>query len=315
MLHLDLFSGIGGASLAADTVWGKENIEHIFCDNEPFAQQVLKKHWPEARIYGDIRTLTYANCSGFQGKELLRKRGSGIGRGNPTYLLTGGFPCQPFSQAGRRKGTEDDRYLWPEMLRVIREFRPRWVIGENVAGFVTWNDGMVLRQVLADLEGEGYEVQAFVIPAVAKNAPHRRDRVWVVANRSDKGLQGGKWPESHEARNAVSYGTVAERHSISSNAQDPISERSGGRHEDSGQILGVKSSEIKDERPDWSRNWLEVATEFCGVDDGLSAELDGFKLTKSQHRAARLKGLGNAWVPQVAIEIMKAIKTVDEITH
>ncbi|MBX4216223.1 DNA cytosine methyltransferase, partial [Candidatus Parcubacteria bacterium] len=97
-------------------------------------------------------------------------------------LVTGGFPCQPFSSAGKRRGTEDDRHLWPEMLRVIRASAPRWVVGENVVGILTWNGGMVLDEVFAGVEAAGYEVWAFVIPAVALNAPHRRDRVWVVAH-------------------------------------------------------------------------------------------------------------------------------------
>jgi|HubBroStandDraft_6_1064221.scaffolds.fasta_scaffold00472_3 site-specific DNA-cytosine methylase len=118
-------------------------------------------------------------------------------------ILTGGFPCQPFSQAGRRKGTCDDRFLWPEMLRIIREFRPRWIVGENVAGLLTIEQGMVLKQILADLEGEGYEVECFVIPAVAVNAPHRRDRVWIVAHRASN-----KITESGEASNAKPRDTM-----------------------------------------------------------------------------------------------------------
>jgi len=192
MKHLDLFSGIGGFALATEMVW--DNVEHIFCDNEPFAQQILKKHWPTAKIYGDIRTLTYATESGREHSSTQGLEGQATGGGEHTRtheydLLTGGFPCQPFSQAGRRKGTGDDRFLWPEMLRVIREFRPRWVIGENVAGLLSIEQGVVFEQVCADLEGEGYAVQAFVIPAVAVNAPHRRDRVWIVAH-SEKGGSG-----------------------------------------------------------------------------------------------------------------------------
>ncbi len=165
MRHLDLFSGIGGFSIASDSVW--ENVEHIFCDNEPFAQKILRKHWPKSKIYGDIKDL----------------KGSEIGT---VDLVTGGFPCQPFSSAGKRKGKEDDRHLWPEMLRVIRETSPSWVIGENVGGLVTWNGGMVLDEVFSDLESEGYRVWAFIIPACAVDAIHRRDRVWVIANHASK---------------------------------------------------------------------------------------------------------------------------------
>lgn len=294
-IHIDLFSGIGGASLAADTVWGRENLEHIFCDNEPFAQQVLRKHWPKAKIYGDIRAFTNTSWQ----RQQKVKRGLTFitdKDDNRTYLLTGGFPCQPFSQAGRRKGTEDDRHLWPEMLRVIREFRPTWVIGENVAGFVTWSGGLVLRQVLSDLEGEGYEIQAFVIPAVAVNAPHRRDRVWIVAH-SASGRERIGQPERSGRRKSKK--AIRDRDSDAPNARPERQKK---------QQQQTKGNE----QYSWNRNWLEVATEFCSVDDGLPVALDGFKLSKSQHRAAQLKGYGNAWVPQVAIEIMRAIKQIDE---
>src|SRR4029077_4695613 len=103
-----------------------------------------------------------------------------------------GFPCQPFSAAGKRRGTEDDRHLWPEMFRIIQTFKPTWIVAENVRGLATWNNGLVLEQVCTDLEGQGYEVQPFIIPAVAVNAPHRRDRIWFVAYKQCKGLQRKK---------------------------------------------------------------------------------------------------------------------------
>lgn len=184
-------------------------------------------------------------------------------------LLTGGFPCQPFSQAGKRRGTEDDRYLWPEMLRVIQLTKPTWIIGENVGGFVTWNEGMVLEQVCVDLENEGYEVQPFIIPACAVNAPHRRDRVWIVANStSERGRGRTSQKRSH-----------GKEWELEQNKQ--------------------KGSEVWGEGEgciSWNENWLEVATRLCRMDDGVSSRVD------------RLKALGNAIVPQVAIEIMKAIK-------
>jgi DNA (cytosine-5)-methyltransferase 1 len=161
---LDLFSGIGGFSLAAS--WTNQIKTVAFCEIDPFCQKVLKKHWPDVPIFDDI----------------TRLRGDDIGTAD---IITGGFPCQPFSCAGKRRGKEDDRYLWPEMLRVISEARPAWVIGENVAGFI----GMGLDDCVSDLENQGYEVQAFVIPACAVNAPHRRDRVWIVANRSNTRLK------------------------------------------------------------------------------------------------------------------------------
>jgi DNA (cytosine-5)-methyltransferase 1 len=154
--HLDLFSGIGGFALAAK--WnGYRTVG--FCDNEPYAQAVLKKHWPEVQCHKDIR-------------EVRGELYAGV------TLLTGGFPCQPFSVAGKQRGKDDNRYLWPEMLRVIQEAKPAWIIGENVAGIVN----LALDQVHTDLEAEGYEVESIIIPACAVDAPHRRDRVWIVGH-------------------------------------------------------------------------------------------------------------------------------------
>ncbi len=302
MNHLDLFSGIGGFAYAVDQVWPGST--HTFCDNNKFCQKVLAKHWPESEIYGDIRTITNPND---------RTSGSGVitksnektqlecgtnytGNWNGFDLITGGFPCQPFSQAGKRRGTEDDRYLWPEMLRVIRLTKPTWIIGENVGGLVTWNEGMVLEQVCLDLEAEGYEVQPLIIPACSVNAPHRRDRIWIIANMSGKRLEGrNRTPIERCAKSNI-------------NAQDSKCERSRGGMEDSGQVLGSQSTEIKNEGPSWEKNWIEVATELCSLDDGLPVELGEFKLTKSGHRTEQLKAYGNAIVPQVAIKIMEAIK-------
>jgi DNA (cytosine-5)-methyltransferase 1 len=160
MNHGSLFSGIGGFDLAAEWA-GWTNKFH--CEWNPFGQKVLKYYWPKAESYTDI---TKTNFSIWRGK---------------IDILTGGFPCQPYSAAGKRLGKEDDRHLWPEMLRAIREIQPTWVVGENVFGLVNWNEGLVFDEVQADLEAEGYEVQPYVLPAVSVNAPHRRDRVWFVA--------------------------------------------------------------------------------------------------------------------------------------
>ncbi len=171
MKHGSLFSGIGGFDLAAEWM-GWENIFH--CEWNPFGQKVLKHYWPKAISYHDITKTDFT-----------------IHRGN-IDILTGGFPCQPYSMAGKRLGKDDERHLWPEMLRAIREIQPRWVVGENVLGLVNWNGGLVFEEVQADLEAEGYEVQPYVLPAVSVNAPHRRDRVWFVAyaNRNTTGTSG-----------------------------------------------------------------------------------------------------------------------------
>ena len=203
MWHIDLFSGIGGFALAAEMVW--DNVRHTFVEYDPFCQEVLKKHWPEADLHGDIRKFVADAKKGRrEGRQVsIRKRRSleASGDSERPYIITGGFPCQPFSAAGLRKGTADDRYLWPVMLECITLYRPRWVIAENVAGLATWNEGLVLETVCTDLEKEGYEVQPFVIPATAVGAPHRRDRVWIVAHAEFDGWGQGAGTHSIHMQN------------------------------------------------------------------------------------------------------------------
>ncbi|MCP1306425.1 DNA cytosine methyltransferase [Paenibacillus tyrfis] len=178
MKALSLFSGIGGIDLACEWV-GIETV--AFCEREPFCQRVLRKHWPDIPIYDDVCTLT---------KERLDADGIG-----PIELIHGGYPCQPFSHAGQRKGAEDDRHLWPEVERILQEIRPRWFLGENVAGHIT----LGLDDVLADLENAGYEAQAFVIPASAVGASHQRERVFIVAHSKSfiaRGLSLGTGEEN-----------------------------------------------------------------------------------------------------------------------
>ena len=195
MRHLDLFSGIGGFALAARWM-GWETV--AFCECEPYCQKVLKKHWPDVPIINDIREITDATITNADKREggsraeseSIKASQFQLGANKSNYytidIITGGFPCQPFSNAGKRNGTTDNRFLWPEMLRVIRLFKPEWVVAENVPGILTIENGLVFERVCTDLEGEGYTVQAVVIPAVSKNAKHRRDRVWFVAESRQK---------------------------------------------------------------------------------------------------------------------------------
>src|SRR5690554_483617 len=160
MEAISLFAGIEGFGLAAKKM-GWNVVASV--EWEDFPQLVIKKNFPNTEIHGDIKQ--------FDGRKF---RGA-------IDIICGGFPCQPYSLAGKRKGKDDDRHLWPQMLRVIREVQPTWVIGENVPGLVNWSEGVVFEEVQSDLEVEGYEVQSFVLPAASVGAPHRRDRVWIVA--------------------------------------------------------------------------------------------------------------------------------------
>ena len=248
--HLDLFSGIGGFALAAK--WnGYRTVG--FCDNEPYAQAVLKKHWPDVPCHKDIR-------------EVRGELYAGV------TLLTGGFPCQPFSDVGRKRGQADDRYLWPEMFRVICEARPTWVLGENVAGI----KNMALDQALSDLEGKDYQVQSFVIPACAVNAPHRRDRVWICAMDV---------AESKSLR-------VGGRSSQSGKRWERMVQK-----EQEGCEMGSKAEGCSSSHREWSE---ESESSISRILDGVSNRVD------------RCHALGNAIVPQVASEIIRCINKIME---
>nr|DAX17340.1 MAG TPA: Cytosine specific methyltransferase [Caudoviricetes sp.] len=284
IIHYDLFAGIGGFSLALEEVFNEAKINHIFCEWAEFPAAVLKKHWPDGTFYGDIADLiadtdSKRHKSSVAETEAARRSNlcSGARRNKEQVLtiLTGGFPCQPFSHAGRRRGTADDRYQWPNMFRVIQNVKPDWVIAENVRGLVTWNDGMVLEQVCTDLESEGYEVQPFIIPACAVNAPHRRDRIWIIAHTEDK-------------RNRAGFREI--------------------QGED-GEVP-KRNYDAKPCYPDWHKDWREVAIATCNarMDDGLSREVDGISYSFAKWRNESIKAYGNAIVPQVAMEIFRSIK-------
>jgi DNA (cytosine-5)-methyltransferase 1 len=165
--HGSLFSGIGGFDLAAEWM-GWENVFH--CEWNQFGQRILKHYWPNAISYEDITKTDFTKHCG------------------TIDIISGGFPCQPYSTAGKRKGKDDERHLWPEMLRAIREVKPSFVVGENVRGLVNWDGGVVFDEVHTDLEAEGFEVAPFLIPACSVGAPHKRDRIWFVAYSKSNGL-------------------------------------------------------------------------------------------------------------------------------
>jgi DNA (cytosine-5)-methyltransferase 1 len=366
MTHGSLFSGIGGFDLAAEWM-GWENVFH--CEWNTFGQQVLKYYWPKAISYEDITKTDFS-----------------IHRGS-IDILTGGFPCQPYSMAGKRKGKEDDRHLWPEMLRAIREIQPRWVVGENVLGLVNWNGGMVFNEVQADLEAAGYEVWPYVLAAASVGAPHRRDQIWFVAYAENYGCkQRGegvdKWQEyqlqdrdkirnisttngeqsttPHPNRNGFNgsdceheeqpseggeyaFGN-ANKGNVDGDAADTDSARWGqsdeemeGGSSEQSHSSRFQQDDVNTECIGWvkERNdngfiekaqqtkcgkqqfsgtdspqsgWRNFPTQspICTGDDGLSGKLDG--ITFSKWRNESIKAAGNAIVPQVALQIFKAIQ-------
>jgi DNA (cytosine-5)-methyltransferase 1 len=277
MKHLGLFEGIGGFSLAARNV-GWETL--AWCEWNEFGQKVLRHHFPNAEGFGDITKTDFKKYA------------------NTIDIITGGFPCQPYSLAGKRKGKEDERHLWPEMLRVIREVQPRWVVGENVFGLINWSDGLVFHEVQSDLEAEGYEVWAYVLPAAAVNAPHRRDRVWFVAHSNSNGQHRSN--SKHEVN-------TSER---GEHAQYDIEQNNIKYSESIGQEYALENNELERGRfrqPSKRNTWDTFPSQsaICGRDDGLPTELDGITFPKWRNES--IKAYGNAIVPQVAEQIFKSI--------
>jgi DNA (cytosine-5)-methyltransferase 1 len=303
----DLFAGIGGMSLGLERTGQIETA--FFCEYAEFPQKVLRKHWQHVPIYPDIRELTAE-----------RLDADGIGR---IDILTGGYPCQPFSHAGKRLGAEDDRHLWPEMRRLVETLRPAWVIGENVAGHVS----MGLDDVLSDLDGLGYAAQAFVIPACAVNAPHRRDRVWLVANRDHTGQSASArcgendW---HEQRNNVGRC----RQVVSNAASEGFPQRRRpGRQEGAAQASAGLVAQLE-RRGEVMANAIcigrcsrdgerqdAIHADTCGKTVGTGSHGEWWAVEPAicrvahgvPHRVDRLKALGNAVVPQIPEMIGRAI--------
>lgn len=257
MNHGSLFSGVGGFDLAAEWM-GWENKFH--CEWNEFCKRVLKYYWPDAKSYGDIDKTDFT-----------------IWRGC-IDVLSGGFPCQPYSTAGKRQGKEDVRHKWPQMLRAIREIQPGYVVGENVRGLTNWNGGMVFDEVQADLEAEGYEVLPFLLPACGVNADHRRDRIWFIAHNFSIG------------RRKTSEGRLG------------LEERILRQSRWDKSTVGYKAR--------INQTWLETATILCSSPDGVSRELDG--ITFSKWRNESIKSYGNAIVPQIVFQLFKVIEQINQ---
>ena len=339
--HLDLFSGIGGFSLGLESTGGFETVG--FCDNEPFAQKVLKKHWPNVPIYEDVRNV---------GVETIGYRGVDI--------ITGGFPCQSVSVAGLQKATEDDRWLWPEMFRIIKEIRPTYVLGENVRNLVSINNGVVFEQVCVDLESEGYETKSLILPASSQNAPHLRYRCWIISVLADTRCEYGQQRNAAEldkkqtkrssrtvydksgsegqSTNVANTNDTRDRTSrsridknwekevkgweeqpqfepsrYSEDVSNTISQR--GR---SGKSRGKDAEdawELSRSEEHWQRN---TGGGLGGTGDGVSKRIHGHwgdnweegtpRVAEGQkNRAQRLKALGNSVIPQIPAVLAKAI--------
>jgi len=339
MLHISLFSGIGGFDLAAEWA-GWTNIAS--CEINPFGRRVLEYYWAHAYHHDDIKTLTGSIIE----HEAQRRYGANWRADG--VVLSGGFPCQPYSIAGKRLGKDDDRHLWPEMLRVIREIRPTYVVGENVSGLVNWSDGLVFNEVQSDLEAIGYEVQSFVFPACAVNAPHRRDRIWIIAKNTmhsgcvhgrfetQRGRNGQFITTSRErfitkkncnATNAANIGqeqswNTRERRSGlkdgNSNSIGATTNANGERHEERDITTVASEQEGQHSKEDFkfrNTDWHDFPTQspIRTRNDGIPAKLDGITFPKWRNES--IKAAGNAVVPQVVLKIFEAINTIHNTTQ
>lgn len=289
----------GGIDLAAEWA-GFTTVGQ--CEWADYPTKVLEKHWPDVPRWKDVRTVTRES---FQDRTGLRT----------VDLVSGGFPCQPFSVAGKQRGEDDDRFLWPEMLRVISELKPTWVLGENVFGIVN----MALDQVLFDLEHIGYETQAFIVPACAVDAPHRRNRVFILAyakGGDDRG-NAGKFQSADES--APTERQEKRTSKLSCAGQD---------------VADTESVRQQGERSGWEQVAKTHGRPFVSVcnggdrtewptQSGLGGMVDGFSswshepdiprvATGIKNRTDRLKCLGNAVVPQQVYPILQAIADIEE---
>lgn len=315
MTHASVFSGIGGAELAS--AWmGWTNLFH--CEIQEFSRQVLEYWFPNSESYGDITTTNFEKWKG------------------KVDVLTGGFPCQPFSVSGSRKGKEDDRYLWTEMLRAVREIQPTWVVAENVNGTRTmvepcsevkvgrsdniFEESYIYREeykftierICEDFEREGYSVQPIIIPACAVGAPHRRDRIWIIAHASNTRVEE-VWQNRQDgvfSVEATSYTNDCRSRQVYEEVQ---SKKSDGAKFNR---IGSKRHAAKKVRKrfrggcDAFKGFPKSQPTICRGDDGLPFNVDHLTISERRWRKESIKAYGNAWVPQIAFEIFKAIEKV-----
>ena len=293
MAHVDLCSGIGGFALGFE--WAELSRPVLFCDIEPWSRKVLAKHWPDVPIAKDVKELAndparlVPDCD----------------------ILTSGYPCQPFSVAGKQRGAEDDRHIWPQIFTIVQAKRPNWCVFENVSGHIN----LGLDQVLSDLEAEDYTCQPFVVPACAVNAPHRRDRLWIIAHTNSQGEPDGA---KHEQRMVGNTGCVTKGKSRGGFSEKRINCGTQGQWSDEGHRLADTSENVADTNNSGCQEqwWGEPAQSQyqaakCG--DWWSVEPPVGRVAHGiPKRVDRLKGLGNAIVPQIAMQIGLTIKAVED---
>ena len=281
--HLDLFSGIGGFSLGLEATGGFET--KAFCDIEKYPRQVLQKHWPHVKQYEDIKELNYE-----------RLKADGI---DSIDIITGGYPCQPFSIAGRQKGEQDPRHLWPEYFRLVKELRPTWVIGENVSGHIK----LGLDTVIEDLESEDYSVRPFSISASSIGANHQRERIWILAHS-----RRSQWPRAEQRReneNETRKENANQFERSSSTSEVDVANTNDERLQRQWQSRNQFTPRFNSSRESSEegqgtvgQGWWESEPNMGRVAHGIPKRVD------------RLKSLGNSLVPQIPYYIGKTILEV-----
>jgi DNA (cytosine-5)-methyltransferase 1 len=298
---MSLESGIGCFDYAAEMI-GWQNVAH--CEIEPFCLTILKYYWPNADSHADVFKL--------DGRPYRGRIG----------VLTCGFPCQPFSLAGKGKGDKDDRFIWPENMRIIREMRPTYVVAENVPGLLSKHP-LVFERVCADLENEGYEVTPIIIPACAAQEDHIRERIFFVAhnhryghgdinglgeNRGKKGANQGyedKWERHRHEPGRVDTKVADAAYDSSQRLARRFRGELAKPEDSNGAFQGRKHCGIFPK----TESWPEAATRLCRVDDGYAGRLDTTTISKAKWRKESIRGYGNAVHWKVAFEIFKAIES------
>ena len=290
---LDLFSGIGGFSVGLEATGKFKTIG--FCEQDKFCQKVLRKHWNDVPIYEDIKKLDAKKIT--------------------ADIITSGFPCQPISIAGKQKGKDDDRFLVPEMLRVVKEVKPRWFIAENVSNLINISNGQILQELHNSLEACGFEVQTFNISASSQGAWHKRSRVWIVASNTNSRLSIGENEKIQTRGNTFDNGSSADVSDSNSrlrrgrgaelkSRENEVREFYSKEEEQSEQHIRSKAvghNVILGETKDWWQTFSKLYRIPHGIQYGLDKD-----------RANRIKALGNSICPPIITEIGKAIIKAEE---